>query len=220
MIVRLAKFTYDLFNMTHFEKQIPVILRLGFRAEAIPQLKAYIDLLWASNSELNLFSRKMPFEELIDNHLIDVLLPLSHFPKQVDVVADFGSGGGLPGVVYAIQFPQARFHLYEKSPKKREFLKKCRAFAPNLEIQGEIPPNFGDGVDLVMARAFKPIDVILDMSRQYYASQGQYFLLKGRLEKIDEEMGLAQKKFKDLKAHVIPLKSPLLEVERNLVLVN
>ncbi len=202
----------------HFENRIPLILSLGFREEAIPSLKSYIDLLWISNEELNLISRKMTFEDLIDNHVIDCLLPLKSFPKSVKNVADFGSGGGLPGIIYAIQFPEIKFSLYEKSPKKQEFLNLCKKIAPNVEVLGDIPQNL-EGVELVTCRAFKPIDVILDISRKYYSQGGKYFLLKGRLEKIDEEIGLAKKKFKDLKVAVEPLKSPILEVERNLVTI-
>lgn len=202
----------------YFEKRIPVYLDLGFEQEALPKLKSYIDLLRASNEEMNLISRKMTYEELIDNHIIDCLLPLKQFPSDVTAVADFGSGGGLPAVIYAIQFPNIKFHLYEKSPKKQEFLTKCKAIAPNIEIHGDIPGELKN-IDLITARGFKPIDVILDMSRSYYKNKGKYFLLKARREKIDEEIALARKKFKDLKVTVEPLQSPVLDVERHLVLI-
>lgn len=215
-IVIVKYFLYG--RLMHFEKRIPLFLELGFREEAIPQLKAYIDLLWSSNEELNLISRKMTFEELIDNHLVDCLLPLKKFPKDLKYAADLGSGGGLPGVVYAIQFPDTRYILFEKSILKQEFLNKCKAIAPNLVIQGEIPHDL-DKVQIVTARAFKPIDVILDITRVYYAKKGKYFLLKGRREKIDEEILLAKKKFKDLAPKIEPLKSPILEVERHVVLI-
>lgn len=133
-------------------------------------------------------------------------------------VADFGTGGGLPGVLYAIQFPEMEFHLYEKSPKKQDFLKRCQALAPRIHIHGEIPKDFG-GVDLVIARGFKPVDVIIEMSQKNFKAGGKYFLLKARREKIDEEIALAKKKYKDLKVTIEPLKSPVLEVERNLVLI-
>jgi len=201
-----------------FEKRIPLMLELGFREEALPQLKSYVDLLWAANEELNLVSRKMTFEELIDNHIIDCLLPLKHFPKNVKAAADFGSGGGMPGVIYAIQFSDIPYHLYEKSPLKQEFLNRCKAIAPNLHIHGEIPKDL-PGIDIVTARAFKPVDVILDISRDYYKNKGKYFLLKGRREKIDEEVTLSLKKFKDLKVTIEPLKSPILDVERHLILI-
>lgn len=202
----------------HFEKRIPVILELGFAEQKIPDLKKYIDLLWASNEELNLISRKMTMEDLIDNHIIDCLLPLKHFPKEVKRVADFGTGGGLPAIVYAIHFGDKKFQLFEKSNLKQDFLKRCKAIAKNIEVNADIPLKLMD-IDLVIARAFKPIDVLLDISRNYYKDGGKYFLLKARKEKIEEELTLAKKKFKDLKVKIVPLKSPVLEVERNLVLI-
>lgn len=202
----------------YFETRIPLILELGFKEAALPKLKAYLDLLWSANEELNLISRKMTYEELIDNHVIDCLLPLKKFPQGVKVAADFGSGGGLPGVMYAIQFPEIEYHLYEKSVLKQEFLNRCKAIAPNLHIHGEIPQKL-EKTDVVTSRAFKPLDVILDMSRLYYGQGGKYFLLKGRLEKINEEIALSKKKFKDLNVKVEVLKSPILDVERHIVLI-
>ena len=57
------------------------------------------------------------------------------------------------------------------------------------------------------------------MSRDYYQKKGRYFLLKGRREKIEEELVLARKKFKDLQIRIEPLKSPVMDVERHLVLI-
>ncbi|MBV2168935.1 MAG: class I SAM-dependent methyltransferase [Bdellovibrio sp.] len=202
----------------NFDAKIPLLLQLGFREAALPQLKAYIDLLWSSNEELNLISRQMTFDELMDNHVIDCLLPLKLFPEGVKSAADFGSGGGLPAVIYAIQFPEIAYHLYEKSPKKQIFLNQCKTIAPNLQVHGEIPKELKN-IDIVTARGFKPIDVILEVSRDYYKKNGKYFLLKARREKIEEELVLARKKFKDLKVRIEPLKSPVLEVERHLVLI-
>lgn len=203
----------------HFEKRIPVFIELGFRESGLPQLKAFIDLLWETNEELNLISRKMTYEELIDNHVIDCLLPLKKFPTTAKRVADFGTGGGLPGIIYAIHFSEMKFNLFEKSVLKQGFLKKCKAITPNITVEGDIPPKLQD-INLVIARGFKPVDVILDMSRTYFQGGGKYFLLKARREKIDEELVETQKKFKDAKIQVEALKSPVLEVERHLVLIN
>jgi 16S rRNA (guanine527-N7)-methyltransferase len=201
------------------ESRAAEILDLGFDSEHFPVLKAYIELLWSANADLNLFSRKMQFDELIDNHVIDCLLPIKHFPKDVKVVADFGSGGGLPGVLYAIIYPDVTFHLYEKSAKKQDFLKRCQLLVPNIRIFGDIPSSL-PGVDLVISRAFKPLDVLLRMSSNYYENGGRYFLLKGRREKIDEELALTLRQFKELKAEILELRSPVLDVERHLVLLN
>ena len=63
------------------------------------------------------------------------------------------------------------------------------------------------------------MDVILDISRSYFSRKGRYFLLKGRREKIDEEIVEARRKFKELQVEIVQLKSPILEVERHLVLI-
>ncbi|MBX3019162.1 MAG: class I SAM-dependent methyltransferase [Bdellovibrionaceae bacterium] len=203
---------------TTLEQRRPILLQLGFREAALPQLQSYLDLLWSANEELNLISRKMTFDDLIDNHVIDCLLPLRHFPTDVKAVADFGSGGGLPGVLYAIQFPDVRFELFEKSKLKQEFLRRATAIAPNLKVNADIPPRLPE-IDLVTARAFKPIDVILQLSRAHAVQGGRYFLLKGRLEKIEEELRDARKIAKDVKTRIEILKSPVLDVERHLVLI-
>lgn len=202
----------------HFESRSKLMLELGFNPKRLDALKSYVDLLWKSNEELNLISRKMSFEELIDNHVIDALLALRHFPLNAKSVADFGSGGGIPGVIFALHFQDTKFTLFEKSAKKRDFLKLCQNLAANVHIEGEIPkqmPSF----DLVTARAFKPIDVILDISRHYYKNGGRYFLLKGRREKIEEEIQESLKTFKEIKPKIVELKSPILEVERHLIIL-
>lgn len=203
---------------SYFDHRSNVFQQLGLREEALSNLKSYIELLWQSNEELNLISRKMTFEELIDNHVIDCLLPLKHFPLNIETVADLGTGGGLPAVILAIQYPEVKFHLFEKSKLKQDFLIRCRQFAPNLNVCGEIQPKLPI-INLVTARAFKPIDTLLNMTRDHFENGGNYFLLKGRKAKIEEELTLAKRAFKGLSARVMELKSPVLDVERNLVLI-
>lgn len=202
----------------HFEQRIPIFKALGVEDQQVTPLKQFIDHLWEANGFLNLVSRKMTLEELIDNHVIDCLLALQYLPKNLATIADFGTGGGLPGVLFALMRPESRFRLYEKSKLKQDYLDHCKPFAPNLDVLGEIP-NVLPKIDLVTSRAFKPIDVILDMSRDYYSKGGKYFLLKARREKIDEELILANKKFKDMDIQILPLKNPILDVERHLVLI-
>ncbi len=128
-----------------------ILLKLGVKEEVLPMIQNYMNLLWQANDSLNLISRKMTMAEFIDNHIIDSFLPLSYFPTNMSKVADFGSGGGLPGVLYALQFPHLEFHLFEKSPKKQEFINQCKKIAPNLHIHGEITAQALLSIDLVMA---------------------------------------------------------------------
>lgn len=206
-------------NSLYFQKRKPIFVELGLQESALFKLEKYVDLLWSENEDLNLISRKMTYADLIDNHVIDCLLPLRNFPKQVKSAADFGSGGGLPGIIYAIQFPHVHFHLFEKSVRKQQFLNKCREITKNFEVHGLIPDKLKN-TDLIIARGFKPLDGIIEMSREHYHAKGRYFLLKARSEKIEEELLLARQKFKNLQITKILLNSPVLEVERHLVLIN
>jgi 16S rRNA (guanine527-N7)-methyltransferase len=201
-----------------FERK-KVILELSFPEEQFSTLVDYAQSLWKANQELNLFSRQMPISEFVDNHIIDCLLALPQLPRQVQTFADLGSGGGLPGVIFSLARPSQNFQLFEKSPRKRDFLSSCQTFAKNLEIKSEVSVALA-GVETVTARAFKPVEVILEMTRGFYQRGGKYFLLKGRKEKIDEEIAQAKSKFKGLKYRVEPLKSPVLEVERHIVIIN
>lgn len=192
--------------------------KVGFRPEGLPALEAYVDYLWESNQELNLVSRKMSYQELIENHVIDCCLPLQYFPNECKVMADFGSGGGLPGVIYAIHNPNMKMILYEKSPLKQDFLNRCKHYAPNLEVRGEITPKI-PGVEVVTSRAFKSLEIILSLSKDFYQRGGKYFLLKARREKIDLDVSDTKKKFPDLDVEIVKINSPLLDVERHLVRV-
>lgn len=205
--------------LQELEKRKELILNLGVKPEQFGLIVQFLENLISSNEELNLVSRQLSMTDLVDNHLIDCLLAFKYLPKQLTKVADFGSGGGFPGVLYATLRPEIEYFLFEKSPKKQHYLKTCQKFAPNIKICGEIPKDFGQ-FDLVTARAFKPINVIIEMSYKYFQSNGKYFLLKGRMDKIQEEI-LDSKKFsKNLKIEIKKLDSPILDVERHLVLLN
>lgn len=188
--------------------------KLGVTEEAYAGLIAYTERLWAANEELNLFSRKMPVKDLVENHIFDCLLALKDFQTfKFKKLADFGSGGGMPAIILAICFPEATVRLFEKSPKKRQFLESQKSFVPNIEVYEEVNPEQLGDLDLITARAFKPIEVILKLSRPYFKAGGRYLLYKAKKEVIDQEIKEARLK----NYEVIPLQSPFLEVERHLV---
>ncbi|MFN7455119.1 MAG: 16S rRNA (guanine(527)-N(7))-methyltransferase RsmG [Pseudobdellovibrionaceae bacterium] len=195
------------------------IFDLGFPENQWAGLVKYLEILSQKNEELNLVSRQMTMKELIENHVIDCLLPLKMFPQGINICADLGTGGGFPGVIYALAKPEIRFHFYEKSPLKQKYLTNLiSGLNLSAEVRGEVESHLSQA-DLVIARGFKPVDVILQMTSEFQKSKGKYFLLKGRLEKIQEECAQATQKNKSLKVVIEPLKSPVLDVERHLVVV-
>ena len=79
--------------------------------------------------------------------------------------ADLGSGGGLPGLVLALTWPQARGVLIEGSVKRAGFLvtaverlgldDRCAVVAERAEAAGRRPDLRGS-FDVVVARSFGP----------------------------------------------------------------
>ncbi|MBL7977318.1 MAG: 16S rRNA (guanine(527)-N(7))-methyltransferase RsmG [Bacteroidetes Order II. Incertae sedis bacterium] len=81
-------------------------------------LKHYETLLIETNSRINLISRQMNPADCYERHILHCLsLTERPFPDQAEVV-DFGTGGGLPGLVLAICFPKVHFHLIDSTGKK------------------------------------------------------------------------------------------------------
>lgn len=197
------------------EENKDVILSLGVNEIHRNRLVQYCENLVKANLELNLFSRKMSMKDLVENHIFDSLLALSEFQKlDFENLGDFGSGGGLPGLILAACFPEKQIHLFEKSPKKRQFLEAQNQYLNNITVYDEVNDKYLGKLDLVTARAFKPLDVILKLSRKYHQSGGKYLLFKGRLETIKEEIHLSKLKNEP---QLIQLNSPFLKVERYLV---
>ncbi len=83
----------------------------------------YYALLKEWNEKINLVSRKS-FDQVVAGQFIDCvqILDLTHsYIEGLDVL-DIGSGGGFPGLLFAIRNPETPITLYEKIGKKRDFL--------------------------------------------------------------------------------------------------
>ncbi|MDB2535021.1 16S rRNA (guanine(527)-N(7))-methyltransferase RsmG, partial [Gammaproteobacteria bacterium] len=116
-------------------------------------------------------------------------------PKQK--VLDLGSGGGFPGIILAILKPDCEIHLLEKSQKKCYFLNKTK---DNLKLKNVSvlktkidEKNQLEQYNVITARAFSSTKNILDLTKNNLKKNGKYLLLKGRFEKIEEEMSAINK---------------------------
>jgi len=80
---------------------------------------AYLELLAKWNKTYNLTAIRDP-EKMISLHLLDSLAVVAHLPAGL--LADVGSGGGLPGIPLAIAQPARRVTLNDANHKKAAFL--------------------------------------------------------------------------------------------------
>ncbi|MGB7297824.1 MAG: 16S rRNA (guanine(527)-N(7))-methyltransferase RsmG [Burkholderiaceae bacterium] len=87
----------------------------------------YVSLLDRWNRTYNLTAIREP-SRMISHHLLDslaVLKPLQTALPGPAGIVDIGAGGGLPGVVLAIAWPEVPVVLIEPVSKKCAFLRQC-----------------------------------------------------------------------------------------------
>ena len=206
-------------------------------AEALAQkMEAYIKEIILFNSAYNL-TNTSDRDELVVRHIYDSLVA---WPKIAElcscgltneqslVVADIGSGGGLPGIPLAAafsllpEFSGVRFELVERMEKRCSFLENCAAILGlknvtviNSEAERVQPESY----NLITFRAFRPLDKKMTKTLLRIAKpQGYLCAYKAKLENIKEEMSAITALVPDYE--VEPFKVPGLEgSERNLVLI-
>ena len=153
--------------------------------ETINDLIIYEQLLLKNNKNLNLIAKSTE-KDVWNRHFLDSMQIIDFIDKNCKTCVDLGSGAGLPGIVLSIAAKErnvmTKFVLYEKSLKKSKFLDQVRKkLNLNLEI---ISKNiFAEGkieADVVVARAFKPIQIILQLIHEKSKNLKNLLLFLGK----------------------------------------
>jgi 16S rRNA (guanine527-N7)-methyltransferase len=191
----------------------------------LPLLERYVEEIELFNPAYGLVKVK-DREELIVKHILDSLAPINIirnlFQGRASFnVADIGSGAGLPGIPLAVCLPNAAFTLVERMGRRAGFLRDAVAVLglPNVTVEEaemeKIALTGEEGFDLIVFRAFKPLDsALLKGLFAILKPSGFLAAYKGRMQAVEEEMGGL-----NLSWEVIPLEVPFLAEERHLVLI-
>lgn len=154
------------------------------------KIELYVQEALAFNKKHNLFIRANK-DEVFEKDILDCV-PLVEKIEKESKILDLGSGGGFPGVVLAILRPDCEVHLLEKSQKKCYFLNKTKDTLKlnNIKVlkQTISKNNTLEEYSTITARAFSSTQNILNLTEKNLKKNGKYLLLKGRIEKIEEEM--------------------------------
>ena len=154
------------------------------------KIELYVQEALAFNKKHNLFIRANK-DEVFEKDILDCV-PLVEKIEKESKILDLGSGGGFPGVVLAILRPDCEVHLLEKSQKKCYFLNKTKDTLKlnNIKVlkQTISKNNTLEEYPTITARAFSSTQNILNLTEKNLKKNGKYLLLKGRIEKIEEEM--------------------------------
>jgi len=157
--------------------------------ETIISLKRYEDLLIKANQGLNLIG-KSTIGQIWTRHFLDSVQVIDFIDENDKSLVDLGSGAGFPGLVLAIVTKDRKIDLkiklIEKSPKKIIFLKDVvNQLYLNVEVIHknilEEPIKFSE--DVFVARAFKPLKIILQLIHNKAENWKKIFLFLGKTGK-------------------------------------
>ncbi len=169
---------------------------LNFAEDSIEKLKKFTELVLEENKNHNLISKST--ESIIwERHVLDSAQLVKFINFNLVSLADLGSGAGFPGLVIDIFNKNKRFHvkLYEKSPVKRQFLSRVISnLGLKASVFGDIKDEFIDS-DVIVCRAFKKLDQIIQVSREIIQKPHKLIILKGQNAQDELNKSLKFKKY-------------------------
>ena len=158
---------------------------LNVSRETFPELEQFRQTIIEKNKHINLISKHT--EDISrERHIIDSAQIIDFIDLNASVCTDIGSGSGLPGIVLAIIMKHKRldmkFRLYEKSFHKSKFLKEVTSkFNLNVEVlQKDIFKEKNLSSNIIVARAFKPLPVILNLIHSNFKYFKEVILYLGK----------------------------------------
>ncbi len=166
--------------------------------ETIKLLKAYEASLNEWQQKMNLVS-KNSLPDAWNRHIEDSMQLFSLLPQDAEIVYDFGSGAGFPGMVLAImakeKTPYLKFKLVESIGKKTLYLKCVQELTgANVEVINKRIENITPEIaDAITSRAMCSLADLLKYSRPFCGNKTKLIFLKGRSYK--EEIKEAQREW-------------------------
>ena len=169
---------------------------LNFTDISIEKLKIFCEMVLKENKNHNLISKST--ENVIwERHILDSAQLVKFINFKSNSLADLGSGAGFPGLVLEIFNKNKDFHvkLYEKSPVKRQFLS---AVIDQLDLNAKVFGKISDetlDTDIIVCRAFKKLDKIIQVSREIAKKPHKLIILKGQNAQEELKKSLKTKKY-------------------------
>ena len=169
---------------------------LNFSDHSIEKLKRFTNLVLKQNKNYNLIAKSTE-NQIWYRHILDSAQLVKFIDFNVRSMADLGTGAGFPGLVVEIFNKNKAFHvkLYEKSPVKRRFLKAViKELSLNAEVLGDVRDEVIDS-DIIICRAFKKLDQIIQVSREIAKKPHKLMILKGQNAQKEIKNSFKKKKY-------------------------
>ena len=167
--------------------QIDTITRLfQVSRETITSLIKYENTLIKANKTLNLVGNST-IKDIWNRHFLDSAQVIDFIDKNDNGLVDLGSGAGFPGLILAITLKDRKIplkiKLIEKSPKKVKFLKDLISeLHLDVEVinQNILEDSKKLFEDIFVARAFKPLKIILQLIHNKAENWKKIFIFLGK----------------------------------------
>jgi 16S rRNA (guanine527-N7)-methyltransferase len=159
-------------------------LGLDLSDAQLDQLMAYLALLQKWNKVYNLTAVRDP-AQMLSHHLVDslsVIAPLQRHGAPARLM-DVGAGGGLPGVVIAICFPDTDVSCVDAVAKKATFIQQVAAELklPNLHgVHSRVEQLKAESFGVITSRAFASLVDFTSLTRQLLAEGAVWMAMKGQ----------------------------------------
>ena len=160
---------------------------LNVSRETCADFESFISMIIERNNQINIISKKTPGNDHIrERHIIDTAQAIDFVDLNQNTTTDIGTGGGMPGIVMAIMMKNLKkdmkFRLYEKSHHKSSFLREVsRKLNLDTEvIQKDIFQITELNSGTIMARAFKPMPVVLELVHKNFNNYKNLILFMGK----------------------------------------
>ena len=169
---------------------------LNFTNKSIEKLKEFVDLVLKENKNHNLIAKSTE-NQIWERHILDSAQLVKFIDFNLKSLADLGSGAGFPGLVVEIFNKNRDFHvkLYEKSPVKRRFLMSAiKELGLNADVLGDVRHEVLDS-DIIICRAFKKLDQVIQVSREIAQKPHKLMILKGQNAQEEVKNSFKTKKY-------------------------
>ena len=180
-------------SLEHALREGANALGLDLSEAQITQLLDFLALLQKWNKVYNLTAVRDP-QEMLTHHLLDSLAAVPPLRRHVaqtgqDSAArpgarllDVGSGGGLPGVVFAICCPEVDVSCVDTVAKKAAFIQQAAGTLGLSNLHGihARVETLAGPFDVVSCRAFAALADFTAWSRQALAPHGVWLAMKGK----------------------------------------
>ena len=159
------------------------------------KFQPYINAFLEENAKVNLISKNEE-KYLFEKHITDALAISAFFEKYItpDSILDIGTGGGIPAVPIAIEYPDIQVWAIDSISKKIRAIENIKQ---NLGLKNLHPvcsriENFREQkFDVVTSRALAALDKLFVYASPLMNKGGYFAAYKSRL--LKEEIDNAKK---------------------------